>query len=315
MTRRLAGVSDDASFSAGQDLRADLDLRLVRYFTVVAEQLNFGRAAEALHVAQPSLSRQIQRLEDQLGVRLLDRTPRGSRLTEAGTAFLPKARALISGAQQAVRSARDAVSPREITIGYTEDFVITAAVRELRHRHPDAQVHTRHLHWNETTALTDGRVDALVARLPLPMRTDQLRVSVLYQEPMVLVVPSFHRLAGKESVTMSDLSGEAITPCTGTAAAWTELSGAEPRPAGSPAPTGPTQVLSYQDKIEFVADGRAVAILPAGDRRTLLRDDLTTVPIDGIDPCQVVVASRADDQHPLVTGFHESARAHLTGHR
>lgn len=69
----------------------DLDLRLVRYFTVVAEHLNFARAAAELHVAQPSLSRQIQRLEDALGVRLLERTPQGSRLTAAGAAFLPRA--------------------------------------------------------------------------------------------------------------------------------------------------------------------------------------------------------------------------------
>ena len=73
----------------------DLDLRLVRYFTVVAEYRHFGRAAEALRVAQPSLSRQIRHLEQQLGARLLDRTPQGSRLTEAGEVFLPQARALL----------------------------------------------------------------------------------------------------------------------------------------------------------------------------------------------------------------------------
>ena len=80
---------------------ADLDLRLVRYFTVVAEHRHFGRAAADLLVAQPSLSRQIRRLEQQLGARLLDRTPQGTRLTEAGEVFLPKARALLRSAAQA----------------------------------------------------------------------------------------------------------------------------------------------------------------------------------------------------------------------
>src|SRR5690242_15741983 len=70
---------------------ADLDLRLLESFVAVAGHRHFGRAAEALHTTQPSLTRQIRRLERQVGVRLIDRTPRGSRLTEAGQAFLPQA--------------------------------------------------------------------------------------------------------------------------------------------------------------------------------------------------------------------------------
>ena len=110
----------------------DLDLRLVRYFTVVAEHLNFGRAAAALHLAQPSLSRQIQRLEHELGVRLLDRTPQGSRLTEAGRAFLPHAQALLQAAHQAGHAARSAAPQQALTIGYVADLVITPAVRFIR---------------------------------------------------------------------------------------------------------------------------------------------------------------------------------------
>ena len=84
----------------------DLDLRLVGYFVVVAEHRHFGRAATALRVAQPSLSRQIRRLEQQLGVRLLDRTPQGTRLTEAGDVFLPRAKALLRAASQAAEIGR-----------------------------------------------------------------------------------------------------------------------------------------------------------------------------------------------------------------
>src|SRR6187551_1608816 len=104
---------------------ADLDLRLVRYFTVVAQHLNFGRAAVELRLAQPSLSRQVQRLEKQLGVRLLDRTPQGSRLTEAGQAFLPQAHILLQAARQATLTAHAAAPRGSITIGYVGDFVIT----------------------------------------------------------------------------------------------------------------------------------------------------------------------------------------------
>jgi hypothetical protein len=79
----------------------DLDLRMVRYFTVVAEHRHFGRAAAALRVAQSSLSRQVRRLKQELGARLFDRTPQGTELTEAGDVFLPRARALLRSAAQA----------------------------------------------------------------------------------------------------------------------------------------------------------------------------------------------------------------------
>ena len=128
---------------------ADLDLRLVRYFTVVADHRHFGRAAAALLIAQPSLSRQIRRLEQQLGVRLLDRTPHGTQLTEAGEVFLPRAKALLRSAAQAAAAARAAAQPSRITIGYTVSIIVTPAVRDLRRRHPDADVHTLHLDWNE----------------------------------------------------------------------------------------------------------------------------------------------------------------------
>uniref|UniRef100_UPI0011809120 LysR family transcriptional regulator n=1 Tax=Streptomyces reticuliscabiei TaxID=146821 RepID=UPI0011809120 len=173
----------------------DLDLRLVRYFTVVAEQLHFGRSAEILRIAQPSLSRQIRRLEQELGARLIDRTPQGSRLTEAGEVFLPHARALLRTATRAASQTRAAAEPSRLIVGYTANLIVTPAVREVRRRHPDADVRAVHLAWDESrTALLDHRVDALLARLPLP--GDELEVTVLYAEPRVLVVPLDHRLVG-----------------------------------------------------------------------------------------------------------------------
>jgi DNA-binding transcriptional LysR family regulator len=292
---------------------ADLDLQLVRYFTVVAEHGNFGRAAAALHLAQPSLSRQIQRLEDHLGVRLLDRTPHGSRLTSAGEVFLPQARELLSGARQAALTARAAVSPGRIVIGYAGDFIITPAVRDLRRRHPGAEVGTRHLDWDEAvSALPEHRVDALVARTPFPFGTEGLDVTVLYDEPRVLVVPAFHRLAGKESVTVDDFADEPLVRFTGTAPEWRAFWRLEPRPDGRPAPAGPV-VETFEDKLEAVADGQGAAILPAARLASTLREDLTTVPIEGIEPCQVVVVTRGNERSPLVADFRQAARAHLTG--
>jgi DNA-binding transcriptional LysR family regulator len=303
--RRYAGAMPDSPLPS-----ADLDLRLVRYFTVVAEHRHFGRAAEALRVAQPSLSRQIRRLEQQLGARLLDRTPRGSQLTEAGADFLPHAKALLRSAAQAAARARAAAQPRRITIGYTTNLIVTPAVRELRRQHPDADVHALHLVWNEArAALLDHRVDAVVTRLPLT--ADQLRVTVLYDEPRALLVPLDHRLAGKESVTLDDIADEPLPRVPDPA--WNAFWRVDPRPDGSPAPDGPL-VQAIEDKLELIAAGETVAIVPAGGT-SRFRPDLTAVPLHGVEPSHVVLATRADDHNRLVAAFRKCAQAHLIGPR
>jgi len=289
----------------------DLELRLVRYFTVVAEHLHFGRAAEALHLAQPSLSRQIRRLEEQLGARLLDRTPQGSRLTEAGEVFLPRAKALLRSADQAASHARAAARPSRITVGYTSHIIITPAVRDVRRRHPDAEVRPLHLAWNDTrAALLDHRVDAVVTRLPL--RTDQLDVTILHDEPRALLVPLDHRLAGKESVTLDDIADEPLLRVRD--AAWNAFWRIDPRPDGSPAPDGPL-AESAEDKFELVAEGAAVSIVAVSHNARSPRPDLTVVPLHGVEPSHVVLATRAGDRSRLVAAFGKSARTLLTGPR
>ncbi|MEU7426021.1 LysR family transcriptional regulator [Streptomyces sp. NPDC040750] len=287
---------------------ADLDLRLVRYFTVVAEHRHFGRAAVALHITQPSLSRQVRRLEQQLGARLLDRTPRGTRLTEAGEAFLPRAGALLRAAARAAAVTRAAAEPGRITVGYTTGVFVTPAVREMRHRFPDADVRTAHLRWHETrAALLDHRVDALVARLPFS--TEGLRVTVLYDEPRVLIVPLDHRLAGKESVTLDDIADEPLPRVPDPL--WDAFWRVDPRPDGRPAPDGP-YVDDMEDKFELVASGQALAIA-AGTVGTRVRPDLTAIPLHGVEPSHVGLATRAGDNGRLLTAFRKCAEALLTG--
>jgi DNA-binding transcriptional LysR family regulator len=180
------------------------------------------------------------------------------------------------------------------------------AVRELRHRHPDAEVQTLHLAWNEPrAALLDHRVDAVVTRLPI--RTDQLHVTILYDEPRVLLIPLDHRLAGKESVTLGDIAGEPIPRFPDPD--WNAYWRIDPRPDGTRAPDGPL-VEAIEDKLELIAAGQAVAIIPAGSR---LRPDLTAVPLADVEPGRVVLATRAGDRSRLVAAFGKYARAHLSG--
>jgi DNA-binding transcriptional LysR family regulator len=288
--------------------KADLDLRLVGYFVAVAEHRHFGRAATALRVEQPSLSRQIRRLEQQIGVHLFDRTPQRTRLTKAGEAFLPRAKALLRSATQAVAQARDTAQPSRITIGYTTTMIITPAVRALRREHPDADVQTVHLDWNQPRdALLDHRVDAVVGLLPFS--TNQLDVTVLYAEPRVVIVPLDHRLAGRQSVTIDDIADEPIPEKRDCDPAWNAFWRIDPRPDGRQAPDGPL-FDTLENGLELIAAGQAVAISTQFHER--LRPDITTVPLEGVDPGQIVLASRAGDRSRLVAAFRKLAATHLT---
>ena len=285
----------------------DLDLRAVRFFVAVAEARHFGRAAAELHIAQPYLSRQIRGLEQRVGARLLDRGPRGTSLTSAGEAFLPRAKALLRLASQACAASRAAARPSRINIGHTRNVDVYPAVRELLRLHPDAEVHVVELDWNEPReALLEQRVDAVVARLP--MTTDALDVTVLYDEPRELLVPLDHRLAGKESVTLEDIVDEPLPKLPDPA--WNAFWRIDPRPDGSAAPDGPA-IEVLEDKLELIAAGQAVAIVAAGFRG--IRPDLTTVGLSGIEPSHVVLATRTGDRNRLVDAFGRYARRLLTG--
>jgi len=285
----------------------DLDLRLVRYFTVVAEHGHFGRAAEELHVAQPSLSRQVRRLEHDLGARLLDRTPQGARLTEAGEVFLKQAKALLTAAAQAAATTRAAAQTNRITLGYTTNIIITKAARELRDLCPEADVQTLHVLWHDVRkALLDHRVDAVVARMPFP--ADGLDITVLYDEPRGVVLPQDHRLAGRESLTLADIADEPLP--RGEDPAWNAFWRIDPRPDGRRAPDGPL-VRVLEDKIEQVAAGETIAIVPMTTATGFTRPDLVLVPLDDVEPAHVALATRADDRSPLVADWREVARSEL----
>jgi DNA-binding transcriptional LysR family regulator len=139
----------------------------------------------------------------------------------------------------------------------------------------------------------DGRVDALITRLPLSLPADDLQVDILYNEPRVVVLPAFHPLAGRDSLTAGDLADEDLVACTSTPTMWST-------------PPGPED--SFEDKLEHIASG-AVAVLPAGDRRSTLHPGVATIPITGIEPCQVVAVTRAGDRSSLAAAFKIAARA------
>ena len=260
----------------------DLDLRKLRYFVAVAEHLNFGRAAEALHIAQPVLSRQIRALETELKVRLFDRSSKGTALTPGGEQLLSDARPLLAQASALLRRVGVADT---FTVGFMPGLIVTPAARLLASRHPGLRVDVRRTTWDDQVeVIHDGRVDAGYVRLPVP--ADGLRIVPLFEEPRVAVLPATHRLAGKESVLEADLSGERRVQHTDTPG-----------------------IRSVEEKLEHVAMHGGVAILPLSTATFYSREDLVHVPIEDIAPNEVALAWAAHRHTPLIAEFAEIVTA------
>ncbi|WP_426503818.1 LysR family transcriptional regulator [Dactylosporangium sp. McL0621] len=175
----------------------DLDLRKLRYFVAVAEHLHFGRAARALHVAQPMLSRQIRVFEQELHAELFVRDRHGVALTPAGAELLEAGRPLLAGAAAARRRVATAArGAGAFTVAFMPGLVVTGAVRALEEAHPGLVVGVVRTYWDEQSeVLRDGRADVSYVRLPVA--TDGLRLEPLAAEPRVVVLPAGHPLAGR----------------------------------------------------------------------------------------------------------------------
>ncbi|ATO33127.1 HTH-type transcriptional regulator BenM [Dickeya dianthicola] len=178
----------------------NIELRHLRYFIAVAEELHFGRAAEKLHISQPPLSQQIQALEEQIGAQLLERNNRNVRLTQAGELFLKEAWAIINqvnqAAEHAARIQRGEIG--ELNIGFTSSapFVkqVSRSLLQFRQSYPDVHIQMLEINTKQQIApLLDGKLDLGVMRNnPLP---ETLRHQLLLHEPMVAVVHEEHPLA------------------------------------------------------------------------------------------------------------------------
>jgi len=189
-----------------------LELRQLRYFLAVSEERHFGRAALRLHISQPPLSRQIQQLEDQLGVVLFLRGKSGVTLTPAGEAFLPEVRQTLAQAEKAVAVARSAAGNQKgrFVVGYTTVFdhsVIPDVLVQLRQRFPDWQMLTEGKHSIRLVRdIQNGVMD--VAFIGLHTQTAGLTTETIHEEPLVVALPSRHPLVKKRHLDFDNLRGE-----------------------------------------------------------------------------------------------------------
>ncbi|MFG1623199.1 LysR family transcriptional regulator [Kribbella sp. NPDC049227] len=281
----------------------DVDLRKLRYFVAVAEELHFGRAAERLHIAQPVLSRQIRAFEDELRVQLFVRTKRATELTPAGRQLLDDARPLLASAEAVRRRVTQAArGPKTFTVGFMPGITVTPAVRAFAAAHPEVEVEVIRTTWDDQVdVLHDGRVDVSIVRLPIDQQG--LSVRPLFEEPRVAMLPSDHRLAGKPVIDITDLAGEHLLQEPDAVPEWRDIA-LELR-TGAPKPL--PALRSVEEKLEHVAAGTGISILPLSVATFYHRSDVAAVPVSDLATNKVCLAWTASRRSRLIYDFADLA--------
>jgi len=251
-----------------------LDLRQLRYFVTVAEELHFGRAAQRLSMTQPPLSQQIQALEEELGVPLFVRTRRSVALTPAGAQWLPEVRRVLADAAAlpglAQRLARGELGSLSLAFVSTADYgILPDLLRRFRARHPAVQLQLREATSDvQLEALLEGTIDAgLVIRPQLPAMPHGLAYLPLVSEPLVLAVPDGWRppggLAQDGKVSLRDAASEPliIFPRRSAPAFYDIITGYYAREGLVPAIA--QEAIQMQTIVSLVSAGMGVALVPA----------------------------------------------------
>ncbi|GGT11128.1 LysR family transcriptional regulator [Streptomyces chromofuscus] len=293
-----------------QDDPIDLDFRRLRYFVAVAERRHFGRAAAALHMTQPALSRQVRQLEEDLRVTLFTRHTRNVTLTPAGEQFLHDARELLTAGRAAQhRTRRVGAGAHTLSVGFVLGTDVTAAVNAFSARRPDVSVTLVRLRWwNQTETLSEGSVDVAFARLPLG--SDALRVMPLYAEPLSAVLPAGHPLADQAKVDLAALADDPVLQYAVATTAWATVWNAEPHREGRNAGPGPA-FHDMEELLGYVGAGRGVAFVPEPVAALHPRAGIVYVPVADVPPGQVALVWAGTDTSRLVGEFVESTAAAL----
>ncbi|WP_433192321.1 LysR family transcriptional regulator [Nocardia sp. CA-107356] len=281
-----------------------MDLRLLRYFVAVAEELHFGRAAARLHMSQPPLSRAIKQLETDLGCVLLHRSPIGVALTPAGSALYEEARLLLTQAERARVRVIAAAGTATLTIGtlaHSAEQAGTRLAAAYRHHHPGVHIRIREADFTDpTTGLRSGLVDVALTRTPFDqtgiathiLRTDRIGVVLRADDP----------LAHRDSLRRPDLADRPWFRLPDDTdplwrAYWTQTTGHEK--------DGPV-VRTVHECLQAVLWNGSVGLAPLTHD---LPDGLIAVPLTDMPSSDLVVAWNKGDNSPLIRSFIRIAAA------
>jgi LysR family transcriptional regulator, benzoate and cis,cis-muconate-responsive activator of ben and cat genes len=284
-----------------------MELRQLRYFTALATELNFTRAARLLHVSQPPLSLQIAQLEEELGARLFDRTSRSVSLTPCGKALLPHAQAILARAEEARGHVMRISSGLEgrVRVGMSGAHFagpFPRFVAEFRQQKPKVDVQLvemtpeDHIH-----GLRDRKLDLCLSRSPRP--DTSVGGALLWRDPVVVAVPNGHRLGRRARIDLTDLRNEDFVMVRCDAFPFAQRlrqacldEGFEPRVV--------QEVADFASALNMTAAGIGVALAPAS--MALKHQDALTV-------CTLVQSQISLDPSQIETSTQEEGNAKLSG--
>jgi DNA-binding transcriptional LysR family regulator len=291
----------------------NIELRHLRYFVAVAEELHFGRAANRLHLAQPPLSQQIRKLEEILGHALFTRTSRAVKLTSAGQIFLDRARRTLRNVQEDLDEARSVGRGEEgfLRVGFISSSMLTplpATLGQYRRAFPRVNLQ---LHESYTSlvvqGLLNGTLDAGFLRDGDP--TEGLDVTTIYSEPFLAVLPADHPLAGRPIISTASLRDEPFvffSPTAGKRAyekpvSLCEQHGFRPRVV--------QEAPQWLTAMRLIGAGLGVSIAPACVQQ-IATPDVVCRPIRGATILSdIELAYRTTEDRPIVKSFAKIARA------
>jgi DNA-binding transcriptional LysR family regulator len=284
-----------------------MDLRQLRYFVAVAEELHFSRASVRLNLAQSALSGQIRALEREIGGPLLIRSTRRVELTAAGEALLEDARAILAAADEAFARAR-ALARGESgalvigTLGPAPGGVFAPLLARFGSMHPDVRVEVRALDFTELIAgVRERRAD--IAFLYLPLDEADLELTPLLSEPRVVVLPSTHRLANRATLSPADLDGEVFVKQPPPVPEewcdfWMLVDELGHRP-----PASPHMGSNLEEWLHLIGRGEGIDTAPAVIARYYSWPEVAFVPLVDAAPATLVLARRRDAHDRLVEDF------------
>lgn len=285
-----------------------IELRQMRYFLAVAEELNFTRAAERLHLAQQALSASIRRLEEQLGVALFVRSTRKVELTAAGEVLVDGARAVVAAAIDAVERVHQVAEGRtgRLTIGFSTAAggvpIVREVIRTFSERSPGVDIRTEEHDFGDPSAgLADGSVDVAFIFGPHPV--EGLSSVTLVQEDRLLAIRPEHPLAVRSVVDPDELRDLPWLRVPADAGPWPAFWF---RRQGD-GPVGPI-IKTADEWVTAIEAGRGVAFTMPTVMQNFTTARVRVIPVEGLPPAEVLLAWRSDRDGPLVRALVEVAR-------